>query len=347
MSRLRQPTRFARFPALCGGFFAFWGCLTFDNAVCAADDARQVSAAYDKDIKGLIKVACYKCHGPDKQKGDLNLSTIGDGAAALAALKTWHDVAEKVQGGEMPPKKSEPLAAADKAKLLAWIKAAKATAPADPGRVTIRRLNRAEYNNVIRDLTGLDLKPSAEFPEDDVGDGFDNIGDVLTIPPLLMEKYLIAADQVLEKALITEQPTFHVEAAQWSVLDDGKERAPASDAKNVSFTALGEVRGFMSFPVSGRYTVKIKAGGEQAGNEPVMLGVKIDDKLVAPVKVLQKSASVVSVVIDVKRGMRPVAIAFMNPFNEADAAEPLPPTAPAAPAKPGTAKPAPPGATAK
>ncbi len=344
MTRFSQPTRLARFPALCGGFFAFWGLLTFDNAACAADDARQVSAAYDKDIKGLIRVACYKCHGPDKQKGDLNLSTIGDGAAALAALKTWHDVAEKVQNGEMPPKKSDPLAAADKAKLLAWIKAAKATAPADPGRVTIRRLNRAEYNNVIRDLTGLDLKPSAEFPEDDVGDGFDNIGDVLTIPPLLMEKYLIAADQVLEKALITEQPTFHVEAAQWSVLDDGKERAPATDAKNVSFTALGEVRGFLSFPVSGRYTVKIKAGGDQAGNEPVMLGVKVDDKLVAPVKVLQKSASVVSVVIDVKRGMRPVAIAFMNPFNEADAAEPLPP---AAPVKPGAAKPATPGATAK
>ncbi len=237
MPRPRQPTRPARFPALCGGFFAFWGVATFNTGAAAAEDARQVSAAYDKDIKGLLQTACYKCHGPDKQKGDLNLATIADGAAALAALKTWHDVAEKVAGGEMPPKKADPMAAADKAKLLAWIRAAKATAPADPGRVTIRRLNRAEYNNVIRDLTGLDLKPSAEFPEDDVGDGFDNIGDVLTIPPLLMEKYLIAADQVLEKALITEQPAFHVEAAQWSVLDDGKERAPAPEAKTVSFTA--------------------------------------------------------------------------------------------------------------
>ncbi len=67
-----------------------------------------------------------------------------------------------------------------------------------------------------------------------------------------------------------------------------------------------------------------------------MLGVKIDDKLVAPVKVTQKAPSVLSVVIDVKRGMRPVAIAFMNPFNEADAAEPLPPAAgPAAPGQAG------------
>jgi hypothetical protein len=62
--------------------------------------------------------------------------------------------------------------------------------PKDPGRVTVRRLNRAEYNNTVRDLLGVDLKPADEFPADDVGYGFDNIGDVLSVQPILLEKYL-------------------------------------------------------------------------------------------------------------------------------------------------------------
>ncbi len=73
----------------------------------------------------------------------------------------------------------------------------------DPGRVTIRRLNRAEYNNTIRDLVGISFQPANDFPQDDVGYGFDNIGDVLSLPPLLMEKYLAAAEKITEKAFGT------------------------------------------------------------------------------------------------------------------------------------------------
>ena len=75
----------------------------------------------------------------------------------------------------------------------------------DPGRVTIRRLNRNEYNNTIRDLIGVDFHPADDFPSDDVGYGFDNIGDVLSMPPILLEKYLTAAEKIAERALGTEQ----------------------------------------------------------------------------------------------------------------------------------------------
>ena len=74
----------------------------------------------------------------------------------------------------------------------------------DPGRVTIRRLNRSEYNNTIRDLIGIDFHPADDFPSDDVGYGFDNIGDVLSMPPILMEKYLAAAETISEEAIIVE-----------------------------------------------------------------------------------------------------------------------------------------------
>ena len=73
--------------------------------------------------------------------------------------------------------------------------------PRNPGRVTIRRLNRAEYNNTIRDLVGVDFQPADDFPADDVGYGFDNIGDVLSMPPLLLEKYLAAAEKIARQAI--------------------------------------------------------------------------------------------------------------------------------------------------
>ena len=79
----------------------------------------------------------------------------------------------------------------------------------DPGRVTVRRLNRVEYRNTIRDLMGVDYDTTAEFPPDDTGHGFDNIGDVLTLSPLLLEKYITAARAVVSKAVPT---TSHVVA---------------------------------------------------------------------------------------------------------------------------------------
>src|SRR5262249_32255337 len=81
------------------------------------------------------------------------------------------------------------------------------TTPASPGRVTLRRLNRDEYNRTIHDLTGVTFNPADDFPSDDVGHGFDNIGDVLSMPPILLEKYLNAAERIVE-VIFVERPTF-------------------------------------------------------------------------------------------------------------------------------------------
>src|SRR6187200_3353366 len=80
------------------------------------------------------------------------------------------------------------------------------TAKLNVGRVTIRRLNRTEYNNTVRDLIGVDFKPAEDFPADDVGYGFDNIGDVLSVSPLLLEKYLSAAEAILDQAIVIADP---------------------------------------------------------------------------------------------------------------------------------------------
>jgi hypothetical protein len=118
-------------------------------------------------------------------------------------------VDEMVLFGGMPPE-GEPQPDPQERRLLSqWIQsvfAVDCSAPRDPGRVTIRRLNRAEYDNTIRDLVGLDLHLAKDFPSDDVGEGFDNIGDVLSLPPLLFEKYMDAAEQIARAAIVAQPP---------------------------------------------------------------------------------------------------------------------------------------------
>ena len=108
-----------------------------------------------------------------------------------------------------PPPRPQPKAAeveAVSAAVQALFDRADAAAKPNAGRVTIRRLNRTEYNNTIRDLVGIDFKPADDFPADDVGYGFDNIGDVLSVSPLLLEKYLSAAEAILDQAIVIADP---------------------------------------------------------------------------------------------------------------------------------------------
>ena len=104
----------------------------------------------------------------------------------------------------MPPSDEAQPSVEEKQKLLAWIESEvfklNPQTP-DPGLVTIRRLNRIEYSNAVFDLLGIEYNTAEAFPPDDTGYGFDNIGDVLSISPLLMEKYLVAAEEVVNLAL--------------------------------------------------------------------------------------------------------------------------------------------------
>jgi Protein of unknown function (DUF1587)/Protein of unknown function (DUF1592) len=146
----------------------------------------------------------------DRESGSFtNLTTIGKCLTSVRSQqKTWERVREYVEGGVMPPEERPQPSREEAARLTQWIKSAlkpeECGRTFDPGRVTIRRLNRAEFNNTIRDLIGIDFHPADDFPSDDVGYGFDNIGDVLTMPPILMEKYLAAAEAVSEEAIVVE-----------------------------------------------------------------------------------------------------------------------------------------------
>ncbi len=161
-------------------------------------------AGYEKSIAPLLSRYCYGCHGNGKQKGDVSLDSWKDPSARDSDKKLWERVLQVVQTHEMPPESKPQPTNREREQLTQWIERTVFDCDCDrpdPGRVTLRRLNRSEYNNTIRDLLGVDFKPAEDFPVDDSGYGFDNIGDALSMPPVLVENYLSAAQSALELAL--------------------------------------------------------------------------------------------------------------------------------------------------
>ena len=160
---------------------------------------------FDKTVKPVLAKSCYGCHNQNLKSGDLDLMSLNTAESVATHTEEWEKVATRVLDGTMPPKGAPRPPQADVEAIAKWIKEEvnriELAQKPDPGRVTIRRLNRAEYNNTIRDLVGVDFKPADDFPTDDVGYGFDNIGDVLSLSPLLLEKYLKSAEVAVRTAV--------------------------------------------------------------------------------------------------------------------------------------------------
>jgi mono/diheme cytochrome c family protein len=205
------------------------------SAEDAAGSSRSVEA-----VEPIFEQYCYGCHGLGEKKGGLALDEFLENEAAPGAPKAWLAVIKNLRSGIMPPA-GKPRPAADEARRLeAWIKyEALGIDPKepDPGRVTVRRLNRVEYRNTIRDLLGVDFDADSEFPPDDTGHGFDNIGDVLTISPLLLEKYLAAASAIVSQAVpaVPKVVAEHV-VPGGSFRREGQEEPPKGDAAPASLS---------------------------------------------------------------------------------------------------------------
>jgi hypothetical protein len=160
---------------------------------------------FARDVAPLLAKYCLACHDSSKARGDVALDIFLDNAAVAQHAPLWEKVASALRSDNMPPAGKPSPSEAELDTLNAWLdtvvfQSDGTTEKTEGERVTVRRLNRAEYNNTVRDLVGLDLHPGDAFPADDVGYGFDNIGDVLSLSPLLIEKYLAAAEKVMGAA---------------------------------------------------------------------------------------------------------------------------------------------------
>jgi mono/diheme cytochrome c family protein len=242
------------------------------------------SSGFETVVKPFLARHCYECHGNEKQREDLNLEAFRSIESLLEHRDRWDMVVEKLRGREMPPsdepqpeEKARQAVASWLARELARIDRA---TPPDPGRVTARRLNRAEYNNTLRDLLAVDLRPADDFPQDDAGYGFDNIGDVLSLSPALMEKYLKSAERVTRAALYGPppmQPTLTRLRSEGRRVRETRKPPAAYDLTGLSlpnaFHAIHRI------PVDGEYVVRVFLGGlRPAGSAPITIALWVDER---------------------------------------------------------------------
>ncbi|GAB5561891.1 MAG: hypothetical protein SynsKO_35380 [Synoicihabitans sp.] len=178
----------------------------------ADDDALLIS--FREEIEPVLDEFCYDCHGLGMSEGGVTLDEFTNGEELLDH-DLWLAVLNNVRKGIMPPAEEFQPTQNERERIASWIKdSAFKLDPnqPDPGRVTVRRLNRVEYQNTILDLMGVEFNAEIEFPADDSGHGFDNIADVLTISPMLLEKYLDAAQHIVGEAVPQESK---VVARRW------------------------------------------------------------------------------------------------------------------------------------
>src|SRR5215472_7358747 len=162
--------------------------------------------SFEKTVQPVLTKTCAPCHNEQLASGGLNIAGFTRASSLTSDREGWDVILRKLRAGEMPPKgvpRPAQMNAAIQYLQSEFEKADRNVKP-DPGRVTARRLNRAEYSNTIRDLLAVEFHAEQNFPTDDLGNGFDNIGDVLTISPTLMDRYLAAAGRIAARAVAAD-----------------------------------------------------------------------------------------------------------------------------------------------
>lgn len=176
--------------------------------------AADLNQSFSKEVRPIFDKYCFSCHNAKKTKGDVNLTQYDTLVSVFRDARTWEKVSKQLHDRDMPPEGKKQPSQAERETMLGWSRDALASidfaSVKDPGRKIIHRLNRAEYNNTVRDLFGVSVHPADNFPADGGGGGgFDNNADTLFLPPILMEKYLAAADEVLNAAIKEQKLRVH------------------------------------------------------------------------------------------------------------------------------------------
>jgi hypothetical protein len=199
---------------------------------------------------------CFGCHNSKLKTANLDLTSPQDAAV-------WEDALDKVRAGEMPPAPIPRPKAADTDEFAKWVASQPRPKEIDPGRVTARRLNKYEYNATVRDLLAVDYRPADDFPADDSGYGFDNIADVLSLSPVLLEKYFRAAEKISTIALGLTQPV--------------KPTQERHKAELIANAQPGWLQARHRFPAEAEYEIRVGLGGIRPyPAEPVTLSLEVE-----------------------------------------------------------------------
>lgn len=239
---------------------------------------------------------CIECHGSRIQEGDLRLDKLPNDFLDPATAKKWAEVLNTVNSHEMPPEDEDQPTPEDAGKFTDWLTAelGRAEMAKRGSGMLMRRINRAEYNNTIRDLVGVDFSPAETFPQDAPAGGFDNIADALTISPLQLELYYSAARRILDRVIVEGdqppplkwrfEPEEHNDGSDGVRLKRDGRNVKVSKGKNPAengFTVIHhtswdtsiDVKDF-NLPHEGNYTIRFRAASRIPNRQQVIEAAK-------------------------------------------------------------------------
>jgi hypothetical protein len=263
-----------------------------------------VSAAPFAEVQQFLGRYCADCHAGTDAEGGLAVETLTVETARTTDRATWVRVLNQLRGRAMPPDDAAQPSDTDRQMLEAWITQVALKADCSggerPGRVTIRRLNRQEYDNTIRDLFGVDLQVARTFPHDDVGYGFDSIGDVLSVSPVLFERYVDAAEEIVRTVIASND----VDAAETQQL------------KGETLGRTGQFVRDTEISSAGDYLLRVEAWGDQAGPQPCLMLVGMDGRPIKKVPVPNGPGDPIDYEFQLKleAGKHQFGVAFLNDF---------------------------------
>ncbi|MGB1924888.1 MAG: DUF1592 domain-containing protein [Rubripirellula sp.] len=302
-------------------FAAHWsvGLVVLQAEETGSKVSMELEAVYRDQLMPLLRTYCWDCHGEDEEVVLTGVKSVAD---LRQNRELWVRALSQIRNGTMPPSDGpelKPELRVQFADLLSEV-ATSVDCVQDPnaGKVAMRRLNRFEYRNTIRDLTGVDYQTAMRFPGDDVGYGFDNIGDVLSLPPLLMEKYLDAAIAITGEAIYTPPaPLLYEVEKQAGQLEGASRFARGSTA---ALASRGTVSLKVDLPFAGRFKLTVRARGDQAGDEPVKVEV-LSGREKRILEVPSSDPQEYSTWLRLGSGERQIDLSFINDYYVAGKAD--------------------------
>jgi hypothetical protein len=257
------------------------------QAATATAESPPGAKPFDEQIRPFLAKHCVECHSGAKPKGDIALDTLAPDFDRRSAEETWQLVLKKLKAGEMPPKEKPRPPEKEVKALTEWIDGqvtATAAKRKSEGRVVLRRLNRVEYENTVRDLLGIEVNLKEQLPQDGAADGFDNVGAALHTSSFLMEKYLDAADTALNIAITNRPKPPPSTKKSYKLTDTHVVKLSTEDVYRkmndavVCFCSSEWHNVWLSpfYPQDrGRYRFRISASGFQSKDKPVTFRVTI------------------------------------------------------------------------
>jgi len=271
---------------------AMTGLLGLGHCYALADEPQALANSHQEQVHPFLAQYCRQCHAGEKPKGDLRLDELKPDFADPPSQETWRTVLERLEKGEMPPKSKPRPPKEESQAVIDWIRKNLDIADAAreaQGRVVLRRLNRVEYENTVRDLLGVQVDLKEMLPEDTPAHGFDNVGEALHVSSFLMERYLEAADKALALAIVNGPQPPLVKKRY-----DCKEERHVKNTTERVFLKRDDALVFFSSsawqavtlsqfypPDRGTYRFRISAYGFQSAEKPVAFRVLAGPMLMA------------------------------------------------------------------